>query len=134
MLTGVSAPGALVLICARNDLFSYNRISWRRGCVRGMSDVCHPLRIQFPAANQRRDEAKNPPISSNFRAKTVARSDKFFHGTDVPRMRLQLKMLFGIKALPICKKTGKNLLGEGGGVDATPTPPQKIKLMTCTRL
>ena len=38
--TGVSAPEALVLICARNDLFCYNRIGWRRGCVSGMSGVC----------------------------------------------------------------------------------------------
>ena len=128
MLTGVSAPEALVLICARNDLFSITGIGWRRGCVRGMSDVYHPLRIQFPAANQRRDEAKKPPLSSNFRAKTVARSDKFFHGTDFPRMRLQLKMFFGIKALPICKKTGKNLLGGGGGWMPPPPPIRRLNL------
>ena len=36
-----------------------------------MSGVCHPLRFQFPAANQRPDETKHPPPSSNFRAKTV---------------------------------------------------------------
>ena len=30
-------------------------------------------------------------------------------------MRLQLKILFGIKALPILKKNWNNLLGEGGG-------------------
>ena len=40
MGTGVSAPEALVLICAINDLFCYNRIGWRRGCVSGMSGVC----------------------------------------------------------------------------------------------
>ena len=40
MGTGVSAPEALVLICAINDLFCYDRIGWRRGCVSGMSGVC----------------------------------------------------------------------------------------------
>ena len=38
-----------------------------------------------------------------------------FSWTDVPRMRLQLKILFGIKALSILKKSGKPVGGGGGG-------------------
>ena len=66
MHTGVSAPEALVLIRAKNDLVCFYKIGWRRGGGGGggVSGVCHPLRIQFPAANQRRDE-------TNFRAKTM---------------------------------------------------------------
>ena len=72
--------------------------------------------------NQRRNatKLKHPP-SSNFRGRTVGPICQVFSWTDVPRMRLQLKILFGIKALPILKKSGKTCLG-GGGVDVTPTP------------
>ena len=69
--TGVSAPQALVLIYVRNDLVCYKRIGWWWG-VSGVCHVCVTIavvRIQFPAANQRRDETKH--TSSNFRAKTV---------------------------------------------------------------
>ena len=37
-------------------------------------------------------------------------------------MRLQLKILFGIKALPILKKNWKNLLGGGGWMQPPPPP------------
>ena len=49
--------------------------------------------------------------SSNFRVKTLGLIRKMFSWTDVPRMRLQLKILFGIKALLIHKKNLKKLLG-----------------------
>ena len=64
--TGVSAPQALFNMREKRCV-CYNRIGWRWGCV-----VCVTIavvRIQFPAANQRRDETKH--TSSNFRAKTV---------------------------------------------------------------
>ena len=120
MGTGVSAPEALVLICAMNDLFCYNRIGWRRRCVSGMSGVC--LRGEFTFQRSKsatqRDEIKNSP-SSNFRGRTVGPICQVFSWTDVPRMRLQLKILFGVKALTILKKGGKTCWG---GVDVTPTP------------
>ena len=121
MGTGVSAPEALVLICAINDLFCYNRIGWRRGCVSGMSGVClwREFTFQRSKSATQRDEIKTAP-SSNFRGRTVGPICQVFSWTDVPRMRLQLKILFGIKALPILKKSGKTCLG--GGVDVTPTP------------
>ena len=110
MCTGVSAPEALVLICARNDLFCYNRIGWRLGCVSGMSGVC--LWREFTSApNQRR----NATPSSNFRGRTVGPICQVFPWTDVPRMRLQLKILFEIKTLPIIKKSGETCGGGGGG-------------------
>ena len=52
---------------------------------------------------------------SYFRDKTVGPIWKFFWWTDAPRMRLQPKILFEIKALPIPEKNYKNLLGGGGG-------------------
>ena len=123
MGTGVSAPEALVLIRARNDLFCYNRIGWRRGCVSGMSRVC--LRPEFTFQHSKsatqRDEIKHPP-SSNFRGRTVGPICQVFSWTDVLRMRLQLKILFGIKALTILKKSGETCWGGGGGVDITSTP------------
>ena len=48
-----------------------------------------------------------------------------FSWTDVPRMRLQLKFLFGIKALPIHKKTRKPV-GGGREVDAIPPPSEGL--------
>ena len=113
MCTGVSAPEALVLICARNDLFCYKRIGWRRGCVSGMSGVC-PWREFTSAPNQGRNATNQAP-SSNFRGRTAGPICQVFSWTDVPRMRLQLKILFGIKALPILKKSGKTCGGGGGG-------------------
>ena len=108
MGTGVSAPEALVLIFTRNDLFCYNRIGWRRGCVSGMSGVClwREFTFQCFKSGTQRDEIKHPP-SSNFRGRTVGPICQVFSWTDVPRMRLQLKILFGIKALTILKKSGK---------------------------
>ena len=108
MGTGVSAPEALVLICAGNDLFCYNMIDWRRGGVSGMSGVClwREFTFQCSKSATQRDEIKQPP-SSNFRGRTVRPICQVFSWTDVPRMRLQLKILFGIKALPIHKKSGK---------------------------
>ena len=131
MHTGVSAPEALVLICARNDLFCFNRIGWRRGCVRGMSGVCYPLLIQCQTANQQGDETKHPPPSPNFIAKTLGLIWQVFSWTDVLRMRLQLKILFGIKALLIRKKIGKTCCG-GWMPPAPPPPPHwRVKPMTC---
>ena len=108
MGTGVSAPEALVLICARNDLFCYNRIGRRRGCVSGMSGVClwREFTFQRSKSATQRNEIKQPP-SSNFRGRMVGPINQVFSWTDVPRMRLQLKILFAIKALPILKKSGK---------------------------
>ena len=134
MVTGVSAPEALVLICARNDLFCYNRIGWRRGCVSGMSGVClwREFTFQRSKSATQRDEIKHPP-SSNFTGRTVGPIFQVFSWTDVPRMRLQLKILFGIKALPILKKSGKTCWGEGGG-RCHPHPHWRVKPMTCNRL
>ena len=132
MGTGVSAPEALVLICAINDLFCYNRIGWRRGCVSGMSGVClwREFTFQRSKSTTQRDEIKTPP-SSNFRGRTVGPICQVFSWTDVPRMRLQLKILFGIKALPILKKSGKTCLGGGR---CHPHPHWSVKPMTCNRL
>ena len=89
----------------------------RQGYVRCVSVV----RIHFPAPNQQCKATKlNTLTSSNFRGKTVGPICQVTSWTDVPRMRLQLKILFGIKALPIRKKTRKTCWG-GGGVNATPT-------------
>ena len=41
-------------------------------------------------------------------------------------MRLQLKILFEIKALPFPEKNWKNLLGGGGGGGVASTPPLAI--------
>ena len=133
MHTGVSAPEALVLICARNDLFYFNRIGWRQGCVRGMSGVCHPLLIQCPAANQQGDETKQPPPSSNFIAKTLGLIWQVFSWTAVLRMRLQIKILFGIKGLPIRKKIGKTCFPPAPPPPPPPPPPPnwRVKPMTC---
>ena len=116
MGTGVSAQEALVLICARNDLFCHNRISCRQGCVSGMSGVClwHEFTFQRSKSATQRDEIKHPP-SSNFRGRTVGPICQVLSWTDVPRMRLQLKILFGIKTLTILKKSGNTCLGGGGG-------------------
>ena len=132
MGTGVSAPEALVSICAINDLFCYNRIGWRRGCVSGMSGVCLWREFTFQRPNQRRNatKLKHPP-SSNFRGRTVGPICQVFSWTDVPRMRLQLKILFGIKALPILKKNEKTCLGGGR---CHPNPYWSVKPMTCNRL
>ena len=114
MGTGVSAPEALVLICSRNDLFCYDRIGRRRGCVSGMSGVClwREFTFQrFKSATQP-DEIKTPP-SSNFRGRTVGPICQVFSWTDVPRMRLQLKILFGSSSHS--QEKSKNLLGGGGG-------------------
>ena len=122
MGTGVSAPEALVLICARNDLFCYNGIGWQRGCVSGMSGVClwREFTFQRSKSATQRDEIKQPP-SSNFKRQNGRSDLPSFSWTDVPRMRLQLKILFGIKALPILKKSGKTCWGGRGEVDVTPT-------------
>ena len=132
MGTDVSAPEALVLICARNDLFCYNRISWRRGCVSGMSGVCLWLEFTFQRSKSatQGDEIKHPP-SSNYRGRTVGPICQVFSWTDVPRMRLPLKILFGIKALTILKKSGKPV---GGGRSMSPLPHWRVKPMTCNRL
>ena len=80
MGTGVSAPEALVLISARNDLFCCNRIGWRRGCVSGMSGECQCGANSLSSApNQRRNATKLNTPSSNFRGRMV-QSAKFFHG------------------------------------------------------
>ena len=141
MGTGVSAPEALVLICAGNDLFCYNRIGWRRGCVSGMSGVCLWREFTFPRSKSvtQRDDIKHPPPpppSSNFRGRTAGPICQVFSWTDVPRMRLQLKNLFGIKALPILKKSGKTCWGGGGGGRGRchPHPHWRVKPMTCNRL
>ena len=132
MGTGVSAPEAPVLICAINDLFCYNRIGWRRRCVSGMSGVCLWRESTFQRSNSatQRDEIKNNP-SSNFRGRTVGPICQVFSWTDVPRMRLQLKILFGIKALTILKKGGKTCWGGGR---CHPHPHWRVKPMTCNRL
>ena len=132
MGTGVSAPEALVLICARNDLFCYNRIGWRRGCVSGMSGVClwREFTFQHSKSATQRNEIKHP--SSNFRGRTVGPICQVFSWTDVLRMRLQLKILFGIKALTILKKSGKTCWGWGRSM--SPHPHWRVKPMTCNRL
>ena len=122
MGTGVSAPENLVLICGRNDLFCYNRIGWRRGCVSGMSGLCLWREFTFQRSKSATQRAEVNTPSSNFRGRMVGPICQVFSWTDVPRMRLQLKILFGIKALPILKKSGKTCwqgVGWGGGV----TPP-----------
>ena len=121
MGTGVSAPEALVLICARNNLFCYNRIGWRRGGVSGMLGVClwREFIFQHSKSATQRDENKHPP-SSNFRGGTVGPICHVFSWTDVPRMRLQLKILFRIKALTVLKKSGKTCWG---GRSMSPSPP-----------
>ena len=133
MGTGISAPEALVLIWPRNDLFCYNRIGWRRGCVSCMSGACLWRKSLSSVPNQRRNatKLKHPP-SSNFRGRTVGPICQVFSWTDVPRVRLQLKILFGIKALPILKKSGKTCLGGGGRCH--PHPHWSVKPMTCKRL
>ena len=62
LLLSVSAPEALVLICARNDLFCYNRIGWRRGCVSGMPGAClwREFTFQLSKSAMQRDEIKHP--------------------------------------------------------------------------
>ena len=85
----------------------------------GVSSHCHGVNSISKSAARRL-------TSPNFRARTVGRSEKFFSWTDVPRMRLQLKILFRIKALPIPKKNWRNLLG----VDATPLGYRSVKPMT----
>ena len=70
------------------------------------------------APNQPRNATKLNTPSSNFRGRTVGLICQVFLWTDVPRMRLQLKIVFGIKTLPILKKSGKPPMG----VDVTPTP------------
>ena len=78
------------------------------GGVSVVCQVCVCGAIHFPALlisdATRRNET---PPSSNFRGRTVGPICEVFSWTDVPRMRLQLKILFGIKALPILKKSGK---------------------------
>ena len=104
-------------------MFCKNRIGWRRVCVSGMSGVCLWREFTFQRSKSvtQRDEIKHP--SSNFRGRTVGPICKVFSWTDVPIMGLQLKILFGIKALPILKKSGKTCWGGGGGgVDVTPPP------------
>ena len=114
MRTSVNAQEALVLICARNDWLAV-------GVCQGHVGSVSVARIRFPAPNQRRNATKlNTLPSSNFRGITVGPICEVFSWTDVPRMRLQRKILFGIKALSIRKKTKKTCWG-GGGVDATPT-------------
>ena len=73
------------------------------------------------APNQRRSATKlNTPL--HLILEENSRSDlPSFSWTDVPRMRLQLKILFGIKALPILKKRGKTCWG--GGRSMSPPPP-----------
>ena len=120
MRASVSAQEALVLICARNDLFCLVG----GGGVSGVCQVCVCSANSLSSSKSvtQHDEIKHPVPSSNFRGKTVGPICQVFSWTDVPRMRLQLKILFGIKALPISKKTRKTCWGRGGGgVDATPT-------------
>ena len=117
MRTSVNAQEALVLICARNDWLAV-------GVSQAYVGSVSIARIHFPAPNQRRNAMKlNTLPSSNFRGITVGPICQVFSWTDVSRMRLQLKILFGIKALSIRKKTRKTCRGGGGGgwVDATPT-------------
>ena len=116
MGTGVSAPEALVLICERNDLFCYNRIGWRQGCVSGKSGACLWLKFTFQSSKSatHRDEIKHP-LHLILEAERYGPICQVFSWTDVPRMRLQLKILFGIKALPILKKSGKPVRGGGRG-------------------
>ena len=55
MRTGVSAPLAFVSICAKTIRFAKTRLVGGEG----VHEVCYPItvaRIQFPAANQQRDE------------------------------------------------------------------------------
>ena len=128
MRTSVSAQEALVLIWARNDLFCYSRIGWRWGVCQGYVRCVSVARTHFPAPNQRRNATKlNTLTLSNFRGKTVGPICHVFSWT---RMRLQLRILFRIKALPIRKKTRKTCWGGGGGIH----PHQRAKHMTCTRL
>ena len=104
-------------------LYTYYRIGLAVGVCQGYVRCVSVARIHFPAPNQRRNATKlNTVPSSNFRGKMVGPICQVFSWTDVPRMRLQLKILFGIKALPIRKKTRKTCLEEGGEcVDATPS-------------
>ena len=135
MGTGVSAPEALVLICARNDLFCYKRIGWRRGCVSGisgMSGVClwREFTFQRSKSATQRDEIKHP-LLSNFKGRTVGPISQVFSWTDVPRMRLQLKILFRIKLFPFSRKVEKPVPGGGR---CHPHPHWRVKPMTCNRL
>ena len=78
----------------------------QRGCVRGMSGVCHPLRIQFPAVNQRRDETKHPPRSSNRELTILGRERR-------PRLHKTKTAITEIEAVQLCRKHNlKNLLSE----------------------
>ena len=92
--------------------------------------VCSANSLSSSKSATQRDEIKHPLPSSNFRGKTVGPICQVFSWADVPRMRLQLKILFGIKALPISKKTRKTCWGGGGGGCH---PHQRVKHMTCTR-
>ena len=62
MLTGVSAPRSLVLICEKTICFAKTEFVGGGGGGGGQGVrqmVCHLIavaRIQFPAANRRRDE------------------------------------------------------------------------------
>ena len=97
--------------------------------------VCGAIHQRSKSGTQR-DES---PPSSNFRGRTAGPICQVFSWTDVPRMRLQLKILFGIKALPILKKSGKTCGvgggGGGGGGDVDVTHPHwRVKPMACNRL
>ena len=120
MGTGVSAPEALGLICPINVCFAIKGLVGGGGvsvvcqvCVCGANSLS-----SVPNQRPNATKLKHPP-SSNFRGRTVDPICQVFSWTDVPRMKLQLKILFGTKALPILKKSGKTCLEGGGGVDVT---------------
>ena len=120
MGTGVSAPEALVLICAINDLFCYNRIGWRRGCVSGMSGVClwREFTFQRSKSATQRDEIKTPP-SSNFRGRMVGPNLPSFFMDRCPKNEAAAKNFVWNKSSSHSQEKWKNLFG---GVDVTPTP------------
>ena len=122
MGTGVSALEALVLICVRNDLFCYSQDWLAAGVCQWYVRCVSVTKLNTP--------------SSNFRGRTAGPICQVFSWTDVPRMRLQLKILFGIKALTILKKSGKTCWGGGGGGGGRchPHPHWRVKPMTCNRL
>ena len=55
MRTGVGAPWALVLICARTTCFAKTGLVGSGGVSGGVSSIA-VAQIQVPAANQRRNE------------------------------------------------------------------------------
>ena len=121
MGTGVRAPEALFLKCARNDLFCYNRIGWRRWCVSGMSGVClwREFTFQRSKSAMQRDEIKHPP-SSNFSGRTGRSYLPSFFMDRCPKNEATAKNFVWNKSSSHSQEKWKNLLG-GGEVDVTPT-------------